>query len=219
MATISLVFRQSTPLGVEPAVLKDVLQRYADLVGVPWGVSCQVVVGEQPGAWPLYFLDDAGQDGVLGEHDDPDAEGPRPPEGFVYVRTARQYGEPVSVVAGHELAELLVDPATNLAALSPRERWVALEVCDPVQAHTFTVGGLAVPDFVLPAWFGGPGSRFDHLGHCTAAWQLLPGGYVLFQQNGRWSQLFADEQARARFQRRAGRFRRPARRIRKTRTP
>jgi len=211
--TVCLVMKNTVPLPCDPQQLRRCLQTYADAhLGPAWNVGAEVRVGAPaPGDWPILFLDDADQAGVLGYHDDD--QGPR---GFVFVRTAGQDGEPSSVVASHELAELLVDPGANLAALSPRGRWVALEACDPVQGSTFDCEGLPVCDFAYPAWFGqgGGAGGFDHMGQVPAAWQVAPGGYCLIDDGKGWSAIYGTLATAGAYYRRDKRLRRVTRRRR-----
>ena len=121
--TIACIFRHTTTLDCDRAALLAGLQTYVDEhLGPVWLKGARVVLkaGADEGDWPLYFLDDADQAGALGYHTDPDGAGPKPPMGFVFVRTAIVDGNPVSFVASHELAEMLVDPGCNLGALTPR---------------------------------------------------------------------------------------------------
>jgi len=193
--TIACIFRHTTTLDCDRAALLAGLQTYVDEhLGPVWLKGARVVLkaGADEGDWPLYFLDDADQAGALGYHTDPDGAGPKPPMGFVFVRTAIVDGNPVSFVASHELAEMLVDPGCNLGALTPRGRWAALEVCDPVEREGFILGGLIMANFVYPAWFGQPGSRFDHGNTCQHAYEIRPGGYLPVWLGGRWMEVFAD---------------------------
>ena len=156
-----------------------------------WGVDCTVRIG-QPDItdWLVVVLDDSDQADTLGYHTDDGG-----PEGFVFVKTAAEAGMPTSVVTSHELAELLVDPACNLAALDPEGRWVALECCDPVQGDTVMVDNLPLANAVTPAWFGEPyrlGS-YDLAGKCRAAWEVRPGGYALVAESGDWTQVFGSQ--------------------------
>jgi hypothetical protein len=211
--TIRLVCKQTVSLGCDPQQLQRCLQQYVDkLLGPAWAVACTVLTGDPTfGDWPLYFLDNADQAGDLGYHEDDTGV----PRGYVFVKSAAQDGTPTSVVASHELAELLVDPGANLAALSPRNHFVALEPCDPVQGVPMEVAGLPVSDFVLPSWFGEPGSGpYDAAGGIKQAWELSPGGYVLLANSGGWSQLFGSLTTEAAYHREDHRLRRLSRRRR-----
>ena len=107
----------------------------------------------------------------------------------VFVRTTLADGQKVSVTAAHELAEMLVDPGVQLGAIGPDgQTWYAYEMSDAVEREEFTVNGIAMSNFVYPAWFEAfrrPGSaRFDHLGTCKRAFEIRPGGYMPVFRNG-----------------------------------
>src|SRR5947207_14521737 len=72
---------------------------------------------------------------------------------------------------------MLVDPAINLAAMGPGNVFYAYETADAVEEVEFTIGGIAMSDFVYPAWFEGfrkPGSaQFDHVKKVRRPFQIL----------------------------------------------
>jgi hypothetical protein len=212
--TVNLVIAAQTPLGCSPDDLLRSLDGYVrDHLGPAWGVGAQLRLAEQAEGWTLYLIDDADQAGALGYHDDPGGL----PRGFVGVRDCLRHGEAVCAVASHELAELLCDPAGNLAVMTPRGRFAALEVCDPVERLTFDVRGLPCSDFVYPAWFGlpGDGARYDHLGVCSQPWEVLSGGYIPVCEAGRWSNVFGSLAAGERFTAKDRRLHRTERRGRR----
>lgn len=208
--TVLLSFRQTAPLGCDPQLLRRVLQQYVDSeLGRFWPFSAAVAVGPSvPGEWPIWFCDDADQavglglataapdeNGVLGYHADP-ALGPC---GFVFVKTATADGVPTSVVASHELAELLADPCANQAVYTPRGRFVAYEICDPVEDTTYSLLGLPVANFLTPAWFGWPGTDYDNLGAVSRPFELHSAGYALVTgAAGGWTQIFGARNALSR---------------------
>jgi hypothetical protein len=185
-----------------PALQTQVSRDFAPL----WGTDAQlafVAKGSAPpgGAWPLVVLDDSDQAGALGYHESQ----ANTPIGFVFARSDLQAGSQVSVTASHELLEMLADPwIMSVVAVDSGGGLVgragtmfALEVCDAVEADQFgyTIGDVLVSNFVTPAWFGAPGSVFDFGAHCTAAFQLLAGGYIGVRRYARateWSQVTAN---------------------------
>lgn len=116
------------------------------------------------------------------------------PYGFVFTKLSSQMSEHWSTTLSHEALELLGDPQTNLLASGPhpadRRRHVFhwFEMCDAVQAETYLIDGVAVSNFVLPAYFTPgeqEGARNDFLGRAYAGVTLRsfgvnPGGYVGF---------------------------------------
>ena len=95
------------------------------------------------------------------------------------MKTTLGYGEKVSVTASHEVAEMLVDPATNLCAQAPNGTMYAYEVADAVEAQWFYLNSIPMSDFVFPSWFEGfraPNStQFDYMKKVSAPFQLLSG--------------------------------------------
>jgi hypothetical protein len=81
----------------------------------------------------------------------------------------------------------------------------AYESADPVEALTFNVNGIAMSDFVYPAYFEGfrkPGSvKFDHLDKVNRPFQILAGGYQIIFKNGKWSQVHGSKAQKKRFKR------------------
>lgn len=99
----------------------------------------------------------------------------------------------VSSVLSHEVLELLADPSCSFWASAGRRAY-CLEVCDPVEAPTYEVDGVAVSNFVLPAWFDPQGTGpFDHLGLLKAPFSLLKGGYVVYSSQGAEHQEYGDQ--------------------------
>jgi hypothetical protein len=141
----------------------------------------------------IYLWDQVDVPGALGYHFQ-NAQGI--PYGFVFTEIARQIGEPWSVTLSHEALELLADPETNLLVMGPHPvedrvvfHWY--EMCDAVQAETYTIDGVAVSNFLLPLYFTGTrdvgevGARNDFLGRSSGgrtftSFGINPGGYIGF---------------------------------------
>jgi hypothetical protein len=97
----------------------------------------------------------------------------------------------VSSTLSHEVLEMFVDPNCNLWAHDGNESVYSLEVCDPVEAPTYTVSGVSVSNFVTPSWFdplAPAGAQFDKLGKLTAGFSVLPGGYMVYATAGKVQQ-------------------------------
>jgi len=88
----------------------------------------------------------------------------------VFVLTTRAAGQNWTVVASHELLEMLVNPYASRAAFVPYDdramtgskvnsgltgTYYDLEICDPVypEENAYQINGVSVSDFVLPQWF------------------------------------------------------------------
>jgi hypothetical protein len=201
--TVTLINQAKTPLGVRLDDLAGALQKFLDRCFVPvWGTPARVVNAKKirKRAWALVFLDDADSPDALGYHD-------LTPEGLplsrIFVRPTLKNGDEVSVTACHELVEMLVDPAINLCSTGPRNTLYAYEVADAVEEETFPIDGIAMSDFVYPAWFEEfrkPGStQFDHLDKLSRPFQLLPNGYIPIFRRGRWSEIYGSKAKARRF--------------------
>jgi hypothetical protein len=102
----------------------------------------------------------------------------------------------VSSTLSHEALEMFVDPNCNLWANDGKGSAYSLEVCDPVEAPTYTVGGVSVANFVTPSWFDplAPATaQFDKLGLLTAGFSVLQGGYMTYESAGKEQQQFGNE--------------------------
>jgi hypothetical protein len=156
-----------------------------------------------PTTYRLVFLDeDPSVPGALGYHD---LEGDVPVS-YILCKTAKDDGVSVSSVLSHEVLEMIVDPITTRVIMEDAVgdgktfTLYMAEVCDAVEQDLYTINGVQVSNFVLPAWFDpenktGP---FDFRKKLTKALQLLPGGsYIAFLQGNSptgWNQ----KQARGR---------------------
>jgi hypothetical protein len=201
---IALVVEAKTPFSPTPEALAAALTRQANehLSPAWWmpAVNVHVATSVPAGHMALVMLDDADQAGALGYHDLTDAG---QPIGKVFVKTTLDDGEVVSVTASHELLEMLLDPGCATAIQATDTAFFAFELCDPVQDKTYEIDGVAVSDFVYPAWFQGyrkPGSvQFSYLKSIDAPFALTAGGYVSMFSDGKWTQAFGGAIAKQKF--------------------
>jgi hypothetical protein len=203
--TIACFNRAKTPIGVDFDYLIAALQKYVDRHLAPvWGTPARLVKsrGFLKGAWAIVFLDSEDDAGLEGYHD-------VTPEGLpmskVFVKNTLDLGDPVSLTASHELAEMLVDPAANLYSTGPRpSRLYDYEVADPVEELSFKVDGIVMSDFVYPSYFEmfhKPGStQFDHLGVLKRPFELDKGGYQSYWSKGKESTSWGSKAKRVRFE-------------------
>ena len=97
----------------------------------------------------------------------------------------------VSSTLSHEVLEMFIDPACNLWAVNGQGSAYSLEVCDPVEAPTYTVSGVSVSNFVTPSWFdplAPTTAQFDKLGQVTAPFTIAAGGYANYVNGGQVKQ-------------------------------
>ena len=207
--TVACFNQATTPLGIDLGRLVRAMQSYVDHCVAPvWGTPARLVktTGFLKKSWAVVFLDNADQPGALAYHDlTPDGL----PLSKVFVRTTIQNGDLVSVSASHELVEMLVDPAINMMTTGPDSRTMyAYEAADPVESLSFKVDGVAMSDFVYPAYFEdfrkAGSTRFDHLRKVKRPFQILSGGYQIIFRSGRWTQAYGSK-AKARAFRREDR--------------
>lgn len=136
------------------------------------------------GSWVIAIVDKPDQPGVLGWHwtDDEDRV-----FGYVFAEpcfaagsTAVQGTYSVSAVLSHEVLETFIDPFCGGWEDSGRGFLVARELCDPVEADVYQLGGIDVSNFVLPEYFNpitSGGEHYDYLQKLTQPFAMTPGGY------------------------------------------
>ncbi len=146
------------------------------------------------GYWPILVMDNINVDGAAGIHEDNNGQ----PIALV---TASASLDEWSLTASHEALEMLVDPFGNrlVAGDSPMANQgrvsFLVEVADASEAAQFaySVNGVMVADFYTPQFFDplkAPGVRYSFTGAITEPRQVLPGGYLSWQEpvSGHWWQ-------------------------------
>ncbi len=159
-----------------------------------WGIRAQILplhtTDRVPArAWPIFILDQS--DAGLGVHLDKNG---RP---FAEV----QAGSSWSVTASHELLEMLADPLGHRFVQAPDIDPASdghlvsylLEVGDPCEVFSYSVGQVAVSDFVTPEYYdtaAPQGTHLDFLGRLSQPFEVPLGCYISWQdpQDGRWHQ-------------------------------
>lgn len=211
--TVCLVNRCTQEL---PFDLGEVCVAGQELIGhlaAPWKVQANLVSSILPltmpaEVWSLFLVDRSDQPGTVAYH----AFDAQSPWGLAGIQTALENGvDPVLAVL-HELAEMLVNPFTDESVREYGALYLLQEIVDPVEGSSFAAqNGLALPNFVYPAWYGGsnpPGvqpDKLDHLGLVSAPGTLLPGGYCSeWTPEVGWAERWADEQGQATVQRKLG---------------
>src|SRR5437868_490599 len=206
--TVACFNKAKTPMsewGVDLDALIAAMQVYVDSHVAPvWGTPAKLIKSKDfvKKAWAIVFLDTADQEGALAYHD-------LTPKDFlpvskVFVKTTLDDKQLVSVSASHELVEMLVDPAINMMTSGPDAKTMyAYESADPVEELDFPVNGIAMSDFVYPAYFEvfrKPNSvQFDKLNKVTKPFQILSGGYQIVFKNGKYKQVFGSKAKAKRF--------------------
>jgi hypothetical protein len=202
--TIACINKATVELGVDFDALIAALQKFLDECFVPvWGTPAKPIKAEKPmpGAWTMIFLDDADSPGALGYHD---LTKNGLPLAKVFVKTTLKIGDKVSATACHELAEMLIDPAVNLWSDGPGGTLYAYEMCDAVEDEEFLIDGIAMSDFVYPAYFElfrkANSAQFDYLKKVSKPFQILKGGYSLVRMGTKAKQIFGSKAKEKKFQ-------------------
>ncbi|MEA2255584.1 MAG: hypothetical protein QOG35_1629 [Solirubrobacteraceae bacterium] len=161
-------------------------------------------VGAYPRApantWAVHIKRQLDEPGALGYHADAHNQ--------PFARVELTDGWPATV--SHEVLEMLADPFGNrlhggrvpqgidhhdvgLPRFTSHVSYL-LEACDPCEATSYEVGGVALSDFLVPAgWYRAnpaPGHAYSHAGGCTQPRQVADGGYVSFAHGPSWFQVF-----------------------------
>ncbi len=100
----------------------------------------------------------------------------------------------VSSVLSHEACEAFGDLDVNGWRDMPDGRQTAEELCDAVQGDSYSVFGISLSNFLLPAWFDrqakwGP---FDYMKKCHKPFTMTKGGYLIVRKSGAETQVFGD---------------------------
>ena len=142
-------------------------------------------LSEMRGDAILYLCDKTNVSDATGYHDS-NARGI--PYGFVFTELCEALKESWTVTLSHEALELIGDAQGNLLVQGPhpsqpdKEVFHWYELCDAVQAQSYTIDGVAVSNFVLPLYFTGgeeQGGRNDFLGDKTLrSFGVSAGGYI-----------------------------------------
>jgi hypothetical protein len=203
--TIACVNKSKIGLGVDFDKLILALQKFLDDCFVPvWGTPAKLVKARKPrpGCWTMIFLDNSDLPGARGYHD---ITWRGMPLAKVFVKPAIKSDAAVSVTACHELCEMLVDPMATLWCEGPRGTLWAYEVCDAVEEETFDIAGIAMSDFVFPAYFNTfrlkkpRSAQYDYLNKVKRPFQLLKGGYSAIRHNRRTTAKFGSRSKARRF--------------------
>lgn len=167
------------------AINKQIAEDFAPV----WNASGTVYFGDAPsGAWQFTLQDTIDDPDALGYHADDHGV-----TAIIDIAACKQCGSDWRTCLGHEVLEALADPLTT--RLSPNGLY-AVEVADPVEEGLYLIDGVPVTNFVLPAYFGWAGSKFDKTGILSGpAPALSPGGYQMVLQNGNWTSLYGERAA------------------------
>jgi hypothetical protein len=139
----------------------------------------------------IYLWDETDVDDALGYHEN-NHRGI--PFSFVFSKLAKELGESWTVTLSHEAIEVIGDPEVNLLVQGPhpetgKDVFHWYELCDAVQAESYSVDGVGVSNFLLPLYFTATderGGRNDFLGRkgkdgkTLESFKVKEGGYIGF---------------------------------------
>ena len=186
---------------IETVVAALQVQVHRDLAST-WGIDAELTLvrtGQAPPekSWWLHLQDDIKEEGVLGYHG---VNAAGLPLAHVGVRSSTRAGTSWTLAASHTLLQLLANPKGRLAVVEGH-RVIPQEICRPCHGprYAYTINGVLVSDFVLPAWFEDfrkrRSAQFDFCGHISEPFQVLPDAYLMFFENATQRQLFAAQKA------------------------
>jgi hypothetical protein len=212
--TIACVNKAKLGLGVDFDQMVAALQTFVDECFAPvWGAPAKLIKATKPksGDWTMIFLDRPDAPGAEGYHD---ITYQGLPLSKVFVVPTIEAGDLISVTACHELCEMLIDPTATLWCDGPRSTMWAYEVCDAVEEETFNIAGVAMSDFVFPAYFElfrlkkPRSAQYDYLEKVTRPFQILKDGYSTVRHNRRAEERFGSRAKAIRFAHEDRRFHR-----------
>jgi hypothetical protein len=227
--TIACINRATSGLGVDFPSLISALQKYVDKHLAPvWGTPARLVKTTKPkdNAWTMIFVDTADDirnlradlKKIFGKHAKEVVayhmfKGH--PIALVFAKAVLagpsrlSDRDRISLAASHELAEMLVDPGNNLWCERGKGTLYAYEICDAVEAKHFPVNGLAMSNFVYPAFFEAFHKRnsiqFDHMNTLKRPFQILKDGYAPVRKAGKRKLMLHSSSRKARELRREDR--------------
>jgi phosphatidylserine/phosphatidylglycerophosphate/cardiolipin synthase-like enzyme len=167
------------------------VQANRDLQNI-WNVSATVTAladpeSIEPGVWPIFIVDDVGQEGASGLH----LTDHKQPYALV------QAGPTWSLTASHECLEMMVDPSGNRLVASSgitveggnvtdvltQKFEYLVEVADPSEdpVNAYMIDEVLVSDFYTPHFFDpvvAPGVRYSFTGRLKRPREILSGGYI-----------------------------------------
>lgn len=195
------VLDEVTVIGGVPLVVGESLASTLTRIQMLTAASgdCPIII------WPS--VPPGGPDGAIGVHDRlndgrPVCNG--------YLDLAIQNGDTITSVLSHEVLETRADPRLHACVEFDNGEIWDREICDRVEADSYTIDGVVLSNFNTPACFepnahfgitgaahkpphhAAPHEKFDFLGKSTKPNQVRPGGYAQrFDPNQGWVMIGA----------------------------
>ena len=189
MNTVSVPIRNNSSLDItleEMTKVADALQIQVDKDLVEWGVNAKVFALNKTnkipfGSWPIYLIDNVKSSG-LGVH---------LTIGFGLGVTPYANviaGPEWSLIASHELIEMLTDPKGSEfefgPSIDPNSDGHTVnylrEIADPCEKFTYSIDGVKVSDFVNKEYYNenSQKKKFDFLDKLTHPYHVPNGCYI-----------------------------------------
>lgn len=163
---------------IAAALQKQIVRDFAPI----WKTSATVALFENEADvpidyWKIIIRDDIGYSGLAGIHLDQNGQ----PYALI------DADENIEITCSHEALEMLADPFGRefVAGPSPKPGQgrvnFLVEVCDPSEAHSYTINGIRVSDFYTPDFFAPvhvEGLRYSFMNVIKEPRQVLAGGYI-----------------------------------------
>jgi len=189
-------------MSVTSAIQIQITRDFAPLWNINASVSAFQHLSDVPvGHWPIIIKKNIHDKGDLGYHTDKRHQ----PYALV------QYDDGWPATVSHEALEMLVDPFGSRLVAGPAipefsdtaRVLYLLELCDPCEdsAFGYTINGVLVSDFILPAYHEPvetKGARYSFSGAIERPRQILKNGYLSFEdpKSGKWYQASASAHAK-----------------------
>jgi len=162
------------------ALTRQCLEHFA----LAWGVMASVRAASpndppRPTEWRLELRTVPTMQDALGCHDETDDGIPIL---YVFPALCLSDGTTWTSCASHEILEALADPYGRRCVQADDGTVWDAEVADRCEADTYTIDGVTVSNFNLPACFEPPKNRtgvtYDYMGLSTRPNEVRPGGYA-----------------------------------------
>lgn len=191
-----------------PAILVALSKHVANDVAPRWGGAVPAFqlanAADVPeGASTVFLQDTLDAPGALGYHNEVNGV----PMGYIGVGVILANGgtifdgaNSISVTLSHEIDEMFGDWCANLWADGTDGSDYARELSDAVEDGFYNIDGIAMTNFVYPAFFDPEASadeKLDHLGVLKAPFTMTSGGYQIKRSEpGTVSQVFGASHVR-----------------------
>ena len=193
-------FTKSVLEQMRDAIVRQLTEHYAPFWTASAPSSVTVAMNESevsPDAAVVAVADSDGGAGIYGYHW-VTAEGK--PMGVIFADTILNNGgtlmtgdNSISQTLSHEILEMMGDPFVSFwSDMGDGETEEAMELCDRIEAQSYSIDGVAVSNFLGPCAFRNGLGPYDWLGLLNSPWEIAPGGYVIRRIGGPSGDVFVE---------------------------